>query len=380
MIATLVGVLLILLTLADCFETLVLPRRITRRWRLTKMYFRTGWSIWVALGQLIPAGRYRENTLSVYGPLSLFGLFSCWVALLVTGFALVQWGAGSLPGELGIDFRQCLYQSGETFFTLGYGDVTPVTFFGKAVAVIEAGTGFGFMAVVIGYLPVLYQAFSRRELNIALLDARAGSPPTAGELFRRSDGVRDCPEIERFLAEWEVWAAELLESHLSYPILSYYRSQHDNQNWLAALAVVLDASAVLLVAGGEDARRRAQRTFAMARHTCVDLCLVFWLPPREPKQERLTESEANALLALAGGDAPADERQIARLRELRVLYEPFLAALAEQLLFRVPRFFPDAPHPDNWQTTAWTERAPGITELPAGGISAREMRVGEHFG
>ena len=113
--------------------------------------------------------------------------------MLVTGFALVQWGSGSLPGELGIDFRQCLYHSGETFFTLGYGDVTPTTFFGKAVAVIEAGTGFGFMAVVIGYLPVLYQAFSRRELNIALLDARAGSPPTAGELFRRAGRLARLP-------------------------------------------------------------------------------------------------------------------------------------------------------------------------------------------
>jgi Ion channel len=375
MVATLVGVLLILVTLADCFESLVLPRRITRRWRLTKFYFRVGWGVWTAACRLLPAGRYRQNTLSIYGPLSLFGLFACWVALLVTGFALVQWGAGSLPGEMGRDFRQCLYHSGETFFTLGYGDVTPSTYFGKAVAVIEAGTGFGFMAVIIGYLPVLYQAFSRRELNIALLDARAGSPPTAGELFRRFEGVRDCSEVERFLGEWEVWAAELLESHLSYPILSYYRSQHDNQNWLAALAVALDASAVLLVAGSDEARRRAQRTFAMARHACVDLCLVFWLPPREPERERLTDAEANTLLALAGSDSPQKDAEIARLRELRVLYEPFLAALSEQLLFQVPRYFPESPHPDNWQTTAWTERAPGITELPSGGL-----RVGEHFG
>ena len=85
------------------------------------------------------------------------------------------------------------------------------------LAVVEAGIGFGFMAIVIGYLPVLYQAFSRRERSIALLDARAGSPPTAGELLRRSGNPAQCAEIERFLAEWEVWAAELLESHLSYP-------------------------------------------------------------------------------------------------------------------------------------------------------------------
>jgi hypothetical protein len=375
MVATLVGVLLILGTLVDCFESLVLPRRITRRWRPTRLYFRLTWWLWRVGSRLVPAGRYRENMLSIFGPLALLGLFVCWVVVLVTGFALVHWGAGTLPGELGGDLRQCLYHSGETFFTLGYGDVTPDTFGGKATSVVEAGVGFGFMAIIIGYLPVLYQAFSRREQNIALLDARAGSPPTAGELFRRADGFRDCPEVERFMSEWEVWAAELLESHLSYPVLSFYRSQHDNQNWLAALAVVLDASAVLLVAGDEEARRRAQLTFAMARHTCVDLCLVFWLPPRQPQRERLTADEASALLAQATGDGATSADQAARLKELRVLYEPFLEALSERLCFRVPRFYPESPRPDNWQTTAWTERAPGITELPAGG-----MRVDEHFG
>lgn len=211
---------------------------------------------------------------------------------------------------------------------------------------IKAGTGFGFMAIIIGYLPVLYQAFSRREQSIALLDTRAGSPPTAGELFRRANGFRDCPEIERYLAEWEVWAADLLESHSSFPVLSFYRSQHDNQNWLAALAVALDASAVLLVAGSDEARRRAQLTFAMARHACVDLCLVYWLPPREPPHERWTDAEAQVLLAQASGDQSARDGQIKRLGELRVLYEPFLEALSENYCFCIPRFFPDgAPIP-----------------------------------
>src|SRR5262245_29581066 len=226
MFAAIVGALLVILTLADCFESLVLPRRITRRWRLARLYYRVTWWLWRSACELLPAGRYRENARSVFGPLSLFGLFACWIVLLVTGFALIQCGLVALPFDAASDFRQCLYHSGETFFTLGYGDVTPVTYLGKAVAVIEAGTGFGFMAVIIGYLPVLYQAFSRREQNIALLDARAGSPPTAAELFRRADGFRDCPEIDRFLTEWELWSADLLESHLSFPVLIFYRSQH----------------------------------------------------------------------------------------------------------------------------------------------------------
>ena len=128
MVTTLVGVMLILIALTDCFESLVLPRRITRRWRPARLYYRSSWRLWRAACGLIPVNRYRENALSIFGPLSLFGLFACWVAVLIAGFALVHWGQGTLPGELGGDLRQCLYHSGETFFTLGYGDVTPTTF------------------------------------------------------------------------------------------------------------------------------------------------------------------------------------------------------------------------------------------------------------
>ena len=258
-----------------------------------------------------------------------------------------------------------MYHSGETFFTLGYGDVTPVSYTGKLLAVMEAGMGFGFMAIIIGYLPVLYQAFSRRERDISLLDARAGSPPAASEFWRRIGYSARSEEVERFLVEWEIWAAELLESHLSFPVLSYYRSQHDNQSWLAALAVVLDATSLLLVHGGDNCRQRAKLTFAMARHACVDLCLVFWLPPVQSPLERLTDSELDSLFTEGSGQAPLSDEQATRLRELRAVYEPFLQALADHFCFRLPRFFPDRPAPDNWQTSPWTTRAPGIVELTA---------------
>jgi len=143
--------------------------------------------------------------------------------------------------------------------------------------VIEAGVGFGFLALVIGYLPVLYQAFSRRELNITLLDARAGSPPSAEELLRGFGAYQE--ELAVLLAEWERWGADVLESHLSYPVLSYYRSQHDNQSWLAALTTVLDASVLVMVASEGACSRQAGLTFAMARHAVVDLAQVLAAPP-----------------------------------------------------------------------------------------------------
>lgn len=375
MLAILIGISVVLLALWDGFEVMILPRRITRRWRLARFYYRATWRLWRRICRRLPAGRYRENALSVFGPMSLLGLFICWLTALIIGFALMHWGGHTLPGESGADFRQCLYHSGETLFTLGYGDVAPATYPGKLMAVLEAGTGFGFIAIIIGYLPVLYQAFSRREQTIALLDARAGSPPTASELFRRSAYDGGCQDIQRFLIEWEAWAAELLESHLSFPVLSYYRSQHDNQSWLSALAAVLDSASVLMVTGSADCRRRAELTFAMARHTCVDLCLVFWLPPVESTPERLTSSETEQLFLQMSTQRESGVGPAERLIGIRELYEPFLQALSDYFWIPLPRFFPDRSAPDNWQTSAWTKRAPGITELPAG-----QIPIDRHFG
>ena len=375
MLAVALGVLVILVALQDAFEAMVLPRRVARRWRLARFFYRLGWGFWRCACQLLPPGRNRENALGVFGPLSLLGLFATWVVLLISGFALVHWGGELLPLGPNAAFSDCMYHSGETFFTLGYGDITPAGALGRFVAVLESGIGFGFMALVIGYLPVLYQAFSRREQNIALLDARAGSPPTAGELLRRYERFENCAETERFLAEWELWSAHLLESHLSFPVLSYYRSQHDNQSWIAALATILDASATCLISGSDVCRRRAELTFAMARHACVDMCLVFWLPPVEPLGERLTAAETERLFSEQGVDRVSHGDLSTRLAEIRSLYEPFLQSLATYFCFFLPRFFPERTAPDNWQTTPWARRAPGITELPAGSI-----RADEHFG
>jgi hypothetical protein len=375
MLATIAGILLLLLALGDAFEAMVLPRRITRRWRLTRLFYRPTWSLWRRATLRFPPGRYRQNAFSIFGPLSVLALFGCWIFLLINGFALICWGQQTLSGANGHDYRQYLYHSGETFFTLGYGDLTPVTYPGKLIAVLEAGCGFGFMAIIIGYLPVLFQAFSHREQAIALLDARAGSPPTASELLRRARRPDNCREIERFLTEWEAWSAELLESHLSFPVLGYYRSQHDNQSWLSALSTILDTSAILLVTGSEASRRRAELTFAMARHTSVDLCLVFGLRVTEMPCERITTAELRTILSNSF-EQPADPADVfQKLTALRELYEPFLLALGNHFSLFLPRFVPDGAKPDNWQTSAWTKRAPGITELPAAGL-----RAGDHFG
>jgi hypothetical protein len=368
---------LIVLVLLDAFESMILPRRVNRFFRLTRFYYLSMWTACRAIACRMSPGRRREQYLSMFGPLSMLGLFTFWAVLLIAGFGMLHWSLGTnlKTEDKRNDLPTYLYLSGITFFTVGYGDVTPQTDLGRVLTVFEAGVGFGFMAVIIGYMPVLYQAFSRREVSISLLDARAGSPPSAAELLLRLAQSRHVNTVDTLLAEWERWSAEVLESHLSYPSLSFYRSQHDNQSWLAALTMILDTCS-LVIAGVDGADPyQAQLTFAMARHTVVDLALVFKTPPRPPVDrlppERLRDLRARLR---AAGLVLADGQTVdAKLAELRELYEPFVNALAERLLFRLPPIVPDKPPADNWQSTAWTARAPGIGKL------LRNRGVDEHF-
>ena len=184
--------------------------------------------------------RKRETAFSFYGPLSLILLLAVWAGGLVVGFGLIYYALGSPFNDAAAprpDFRSDLYVSGTTIFTLGLGDVTPQNPWARALVILESGTGLGFLAVVMGYFPVLYGAFSRREVSISLLDARAGSPPTAAELMRRHSFEGAEQALSVLLIEWERWSAELLESHISYPQLCYFRSQHTSQSWLSALTV-----------------------------------------------------------------------------------------------------------------------------------------------
>jgi hypothetical protein len=369
---------LISLALLEGFETMVLPRRVTRGVRWTRLFYRTSWTLWRAVGRHLAPGKRREYFLSVFGPFSLLGLFASWVLSLILGFALLHWSLGTTltAPEAEAGLGTYLYLSGVTFFTLGYGDVTPVTAFGRVLSVAEAGLGFGFMAVIIGYLPVLYQAFSRREVTISLLDARAGSPPTAAQVLLRLAHARNLAAADPFLAEWERWAAELLESHLSFPVLSYYRSQHDNQSWLAAVTTILDTCALLIVAVKDAAPYQAQLTFAMARHAVVDLALVFKAPPLIPEPQRLPDDrllQLRQILSEAGLVLREGVAVDAKLAELRTMYEPFVNALAHFFLFTMPPVLSDKVTVDNWQTSAWMRRTPGFQNL------AQPSAVDDHF-
>ena len=349
------GVAITGIVLWEAFETIVLPRRVARRLRLTVFIYRATWIPWRAIARQIRKTRRRETFLSIYGPLSLLFLFVVWAVAIIFGFALLYQSAA--PGyQASESFATYLYFSGTTMFTLGLGDVVPHTQTARFLAVAESGLGFAFLALVLSYLPVIYQAFSRREVNIVLLDAPAGSPPTAAELLRRHTGPNGAEALEKLLRDWERSSAEILESHVSYPVVSYFRSQHNNESWLAALAAILDTSALLIACAEGNYARQARLTFAMCRHTVVDLAQVFHAVPRPAPADRLPASEFERLcaaLAQAGFRLGRDETSRNRLNELRAMYEPYLEALAHFLYMEIPPWILAREITDNWRTTAW---------------------------
>ena len=357
--AVISGVLLILMVLWETFETIVLPRRVTRQFRLTRLFYRSTWRTWTALAALHGNKKKHDSLLSYYGPLSLLLLLAFWAVALVFGFGLVHYGVHEkLTGMLfDSDFGNALYLSGTTLFTLGLGDVQPASALGRFITVLEAGIGFGFLALVIGYLPVLYQAFSRREVTISLLDARAGTPPTAAEMLRRQSGPNGMEALTELLQEWELWSADLMESHLSYPALAYFRSQHDNQSWIASLTAILDVCSLAMVGLEGMCQYQARMTFAIARHALVDLSQVFGAPPaKDEKINRLPPEALDELrkrLRAEGFVLADDDKALEELRRLRSLYEPYALSLATYLRLDLPPWIKGTVAKDNWQTTAW---------------------------
>ncbi|HEX4155571.1 MAG TPA: potassium channel family protein [Acidobacteriaceae bacterium] len=365
-IASLVlGLVLLATVLLDAFQTIILPRRPVVRLRLTRFFFTFTWGPWAAIVRRVRARRVREQLYSIYGPLFLLALFVVWALGLLVAYSLIYFGLHLPftdpyhPATALTQLRSSLYVSGSTLFTLGLGDVVPASHTARLLVVLEAGTGLGFIALVIGYLPVLYTAFSSREIAVALLDARAGSPPTAGELLLRHHFDGGPQALIELLAEWERWSATMLETHISYPILCYYRSQHDNQSWLAALTAVLDACALLITTIEGPATRQAQLTFAIGRHVLIDLGHVF---RREATEQRIREAPPTRLhdeefarlcdtLRQAGLSLCSDLNIHDRLVALRRLYEPHACALAQYLHLDLPLWVPPpskSAKPDIW--------------------------------
>jgi hypothetical protein len=352
-----VGGLLLVAMLSEFFVTFMLPRRVKRDPRLARGLFRAAWRPWRRLARHLPEA-LGDTLLGFFGPLWVIATLAIWSLGIVLGFACLIWSDGSPFAAHGVDFGDDLYASAAAFFSAGT-NLDPVGGFGRTLQIGEAASGFAVLFIAIGYLPALYQAFSRREVAVSQLDPRAGSPPTAGTLLLQAAERGRWEPLNRYLAEWETWTAELMETHLAYPVLGYFRSQHLNQNWLASLTAVVDSCAFVVASAEDQGDEGAVLTFAIGRHALADLAHVFRVRLVDADHARLARDQFDELHSRIAASGvvlvPADEAWT-HLEKLRRAYEPYARGLAAQLALNLPNWMPAGEVEKNWRLAEWQSR------------------------
>jgi hypothetical protein len=351
--------------LAEFFTVFLLPRRVRRDPAIARGILRMLWVPWRAAAGLLPRAA-ADTALGIFGPLGLLAILAMLSAGVILCYSGLHWAVSTHlgSGRHRADFGDDLYFSAGAF-TSATNPSTPTGGVGKTMQIFEAATGLGLLAIAIGYLPALFQAFSRRETAVARLDPRAGSPPSPGRLLERSGQRGGWADLDEYLLEWETWTADLMETHLAYPILGYFRSQHLNQNWLAGLTTIVDASAYALAYGSDSHTEAAELTFRIGSHALGDLAHTFSTrrlerDPEPRERERLSRedlAELRSRLEGSGLHSEVDEDACAqRLEELRASYEPYAIAIARHLALELPDWLPKGEARDTWPTAEHTIR------------------------
>ena len=329
----------------DGFATVILPRTVAPTRRLSGRFTRWSWWLWAAIGRGIRPPGLRLNFLAVYGPLSVILLLVLGGGLMIVAFALIYQGLGPrFQATAGpVDFGTLLYMSGSTFLTLGLGDVTSPDPVGRFFVILEVGTGYTFLALIITYMPLLDQAYGAREVGNLLIHSRAGRPPSAIRLLSHYTGAEPGEVLRGNLREAERWMAETLQTHLAHPVLSFYRAQHLGQSWLVSLATILDSCSLLIIGGEGLAAAQARLTYLMGVRLLVDLieALGISADPRCPL--RLTEIDLPALVATSKAAGLRQDLEPGATRELLRLvrrYDVPLVTLADWLVIALPSWVP----------------------------------------
>jgi ABC-type multidrug transport system fused ATPase/permease subunit len=276
-VEVLVGVFLILFVAWDVFNTVALPRPTPSVYRLARNLTRWSWQAWRWQANRM-AGQRRERWLGGFAPLLVLVLLVVWVVTLTVGFALVDLALGNSFSPPIEDLGTAFYAAGTGLLTIGFGDIVPTILLTRLITLISAGLGLGTVALVITYLFSLYGSFQRREVLVTTLDARAGAPPSGIALLETLQRTELLGELPALFGAWERWAAEVLDSHLAYPVLGYFRSSHDNESWLASLGAMLDAAVLVMTTVEGQPRGQAEMLVAIGVHLVEDLSSFFGFP------------------------------------------------------------------------------------------------------
>jgi hypothetical protein len=348
------------LGVVDALDTLVSNRvrwpggrRVRLLW-LTDAWLTLLWRAVAAVGGRIRSERRREALLSTFAPVGLVILVLLWVGLVITGFGLVWLGVAD--GVAGIEgLGDALYFSGVVQLTVGFGEIVPLGTGPRFLALLQAGLGVLVTAMVIGFLPSLYGAYAERERMLLRLDDLSDERLTPVALVRSWTSGGDRTELDRGFDEWERWTAMVMESHLTYPMLMWFRSQQRGQSWVTALGVVLDAATLVLVGTGER-QGPAMRMYRRGTRAIDLLCRRTGLRPVEGRASTTPEvfaRVAGSLRATGLVQRPVEEAYEAAVA-LRAPYAGRLEALIDVTMS--PRGF--------WPSGGPVPESPWHAEIP----------------
>ncbi|MGH7775856.1 MAG: potassium channel family protein [Candidatus Dormibacterales bacterium] len=342
------GLLLIALVAYDVFQSVVLPRPAVGRIRLSIRAIKILWTVWGRAAGMIRSVPRREAALASFAPGAVLVFLFIWAMGFVLGYAMVL---DALPNDIQPPhpgLGGALYTSALSLFTLGFGGVVPVGAAARAVVISEAAIGVGMIALVISLLFSLFSSFQRRETLVVTLDASAGAPPSGIALLESHARFAMTDHLEQTFDEWKHWTADVLESHLAYPILIYFRSSHDNEAWINSFGAVMDAAALVITAVDGAAKGPAHLFFKVGRHLVEDLSWYFRIPASGPPGVEQEDFEAaRERLADIGYHLREGSAAWEDFAALRVQYAPALGRLAARLMVPPAPWLGDrsyAPH------------------------------------
>ena len=326
------GLIIVLTVFYDLFQTVVLPRPAVRKIQLAPRLVRPMWLVWRWVSLRTTRLDRSEARLAAFGPLSLFSLFLLWAVALILGYALIVDGLRAEFRPPPADFQTSIYISASTLVPLAYGDFVPEGGAARLLIVIESATGVGIAALAITLLFSLYESFRAREELVVSLDAMAGAPPSGVHILETAADHNMRTELNNTFDEWRKWSAMVLESHLAYPLLIYFRSSHDNEAWVNSFGAVMDAAVLVMSTVDSESEGSAHLMFTVGNHLVEDMTWVFKFDTSNDaiveKQEYL---EAVQRLKKSGYHVADVEAGWKRFVELRVKYAETINHMAQQL-------------------------------------------------
>jgi hypothetical protein len=274
-----IGIVVIALALVDIFQSVIVPRAPSLRLRISYFVWRVLWRVWPPVAERVypndPAA--REDFFGSFAPFALVAMLVVWVVVLVFGYGAVIWALRAQVTPLPKSYWDATYFAGSSLFTIGFGDVVGRGGVARFVSLCAGASGLGVVSITTAFLFAIFGTFQRRESFIVAFSARAGSPPSGVGLFEIEAKTQTRQHFSSIMREAEAWIAALMESHLAYPVLAYFRSSHDEQSWIGTLGALLDASLIADTVLEEDDRGEARICYAIARHAVGDLSRFFAL-------------------------------------------------------------------------------------------------------